>query len=169
MSKVISYNLPEGSGQLKPGEWVVLSTFYRGTGQSIAGSTIMHNGVFAAGYFNAAGTKALTDYWMQMFEKDPELLSLMKTLHGNFFDDSIESTSVYSYWSSNFMDDVDKGYAYRDILLTVAASKYVSSGFMDVTETNYFSFTGDDGLVDQIYEDYSDKLAELYIKYQYSQ
>ena len=40
---------------------------------------------------------------------------------------------------------------------------------MDVTETNYFSFTGDDGLVDQIYEDYSDKLAELYIKYQYSQ
>ena len=164
----VTIDLPEGGGQLKPGEWVVLSTFYRGTGQSIVGSTIMPNGVFAAGYFNAAGTKALTDYWMQMFEKDPELLNLMKALHGNYFEDSIESTSVSSYWSPTFMDDVDEQYAYRDIMPTVAASKYVSSGFMDVTVTNYFSFTGDDGLVEQIYEDYSDKLAELYVKYRVS-
>lgn len=126
----MTIDLPEDDGQLKPGDWVVLSTFYRGTGQSIAGSTIMPNGVFVAGYFSSAGTKALTDYWMQMFDKDPELLSLMKALHGNFFEDSIESTSVSSYWSSAFMDDVDEEYAYRYIMPTVAASKYVSSGFM---------------------------------------
>ena len=164
----MTIDLPEDDGQLKPGDWVVLSTFYRGTGQSIAGSTIMPNGVFVAGYFSSAGTKALTDYWMQMFDKDPELLSLMKALHGNFFEDSIESTSVSSYWSSAFMDDVDEEYAYRYIMPTVAASKYVSSGFMDVTVTDYFSFTGDDGLVDRVYEDYSDKLAELYVKYRVS-
>ena len=31
--------------------------------------------------------------------------------------------------------------------------------------TNYFSFTGDDGLADRIYEDYSERLAELYVKH----
>ena len=36
----------------------------------------MPNGIFALNYFNAEGTKALTDYWMQMFEKDPELLEI---------------------------------------------------------------------------------------------
>ncbi len=149
----VNIEAAEVSDTLKVGDWVVLSTFYRGTGQSIAGGFIMHNGVFVTSYFNAEGTSAVTDYWGQMFEKDPELLELMKANPGYFFEDSIESTSVSSYWSSSFLDDVDNGYAYREILPAVAASKYVSSGFVGVTVTDYFSFTGDNGIVDRIYED----------------
>jgi hypothetical protein len=150
------------------GDWVVLSTFYRGTGQSISGGCIMHNGVFVTNYFNAEGTAAVTGCWDRMFEKDPELLALMRANPGCIFEDSIESTSVSAYWSSTFMDDVDDGYAYRDILPAIAASRYVSSGFMGVTTTRFFSFTGDDGLADRIYEDYSNMLAELYVRYRVS-
>lgn len=113
----------------------------------------MHNGIFAPSYFSAEGAKALTDYWEQMFARDSELLMLMMANPGNYFEDSIELISVASYWTSSFLDNLPDGYAYSDILPTVAASKYVSSGFMGVTVTNYFTFTGDDGLVDRIYED----------------
>ena len=110
----------------------------------------------------------MTDYWDQMFERDPELLELMKANPGYIFEDSIESTSVSSYWSSSFLNDVDDGYAYKEILPAVAVSRYVTSGFMGVTVTDYFSFTGDNGIVDRIYEDYNDKLAEMYVKYRVS-
>ena len=155
----------ENGGKPKAGDWVVLSIFCRGTGQSIVGATTMRNGVFALNDFNAEGTKALTDYWEQMFARDPELLMLMMANPGNYFEDSIELISVASYWTSSFLDNMPDGYAYRDILATVAASKYITSGFMGVTVTNYFTFTGDDGLADRIYEDYSDRLADLYVKH----
>lgn len=164
----VEIELPEDTGELAAGDWVVLSTFYRGTGQSISGGHIMHNGVFVTSYFNAEGTAAVTGYWDQMFEKDPELLDMMRDNPGYIFEDSIESTSVSSYWSSTFMDDMDDGYAYRDILPAIAASRYVSSGFMGVTTTHFFSFAGDDGLADRIYEDYSDMLAEFYVRHRVS-
>ena len=153
----------EGAGEPQAGDWVVLSTFCRGTGQSIVGGTTMRNGIFALNSFNAEGTKALTDYWEQMLARDPELRMLMMANPGNYFEDSIELTSVASYWTSSFLDNMPDNYAYADILPTVAASKYVSSGFMDVTVTNYFTFTGDDGMADRIYEDYCERLAELYV------
>ena len=161
----IDIDVRGNGGELKVGDWVVLSTFCRGTGQSIAGSSTMYNGIFAPSYFDADGTKALTDFWEQMFARDPELMMLMMSNPGNYFEDSIELISVSSYWASSFLDNMPDGYAYRDILPTVAASKYVSSGFMGVTVTDYFTFTGDDGLADRIYEDYSDRLAELYVRH----
>ena len=159
---------PEDANELGVGDWVVLSTFYRGTGQSISGGCIMHNGVFVTSYFNAEGTAAVTGCWDHMFQEDPELLALMRANPGCIFEDSIEATSVSSYWASTFMDDMDDGYAYRDILPAIAASRYVTSGFMGVTTTRFFSFTGDDGLADRIFEDYNDMLAELYVRYRVS-
>ena len=161
----LEVSVREGAGEPQAGDWVVLSTFCRGTGQSIVGGTTMRNGIFALNYFNADGTEALTDYWEQMFARDPELLVLMRANPGNYFEDSIELTSASSYWSSSFLDKLPDGYAYRDILPTVAAGKYISSGFMGVKVTRFFSFTGDDGLADRIYEDYSDRLAELYVEH----
>lgn len=153
------------SEELAEGDWVVLSTFYRGTGQSIPGGRIMHNGVFVTNYFNEAGTSAVTGFWDEMLENDPELYSLMQENPGYIFEDSIEASSVSSYWASTIMEDVAEDYAYKDILPVIAASKYISSGFMGVTTTDFFSFSGDNGLVSRIYEDYNDKLAELYVKY----
>lgn len=150
---------------ISAGDWLILSTFYRGTGQSTSGGRIMHNGAFVTNYYNEAGTAAVTDYWDQMLENDPELKELMEANPGYIFEDSIESSSVSSYWASTMMDDIADDYEYKEILPIIAASKYISSGFMGVTVTDYFSFTGDDGLVSRIYEDYNDKLADLYVKY----
>ena len=158
-------DISDPQSQPKVGDWVILSTFCRGTGQSIAGVSTMFNGIFAPSYFNAEGTKALTHYWESMFMKDPELRMLMIANPGNYFEDSIELTSVASYWTTSLLDNMPDQYPYKDILPTVAASKYLSSGFMGITVTNYFSFAGDDGLADRIYEDYSEPLAERYVEH----
>lgn len=79
--------ISESQSQPKVGDWVILSTFCRGTGQSIAGVSTMYNGIFAPSYFNAEGTRALTDYWEFMFMKDPELRMLMIANPGNYFED----------------------------------------------------------------------------------
>lgn len=160
----VETGLTEGTEEEAAGDWAVLSIFSRGTGQSISGGHIMHNGVFVANYYDEDGTAALTGWWDQMLEKDPELMELLAANPGCIFEDSIESTSVSSYWSSDFPDAMEDDYPYRDILPAVAASKYVSSGFMDVKKTCYFSFVGDDGLADRIYEDYNGFLAGLYIQ-----
>lgn len=161
------------SEEIAVGDWVVLSTFYRGTGQCFSGESfsrgyLMHNGVFVPNYFSEAGTSVITDYWDQMFADDPELLELMQANKGYIFEDSIESTSASSYWASTFMDDVADDYEYKDILPMVVASSYTTAGLMGVSTTTFFSFSGDDGIVDRIFEDYNDKLAELYVKYRVS-
>ena len=142
-----------------------ISTFCRGTGQSIPNGYIMHNVPFVSNYFNEAGTTVLTDFWDNMMVRDPELLELMKRNDGYIFEDSIESSSSASYWALNFMDDVDDDYEYRDILPLVAASIHLSAGFSGTSKDTLFTFSGDDGIVDRIYEDYCDKTAELYVKY----
>ena len=81
----LDIDVSENGGEPKVGDWVVLSIFCRGTGQSIAGASTMHNGIFAPSYFSAEGTKTLTDYWEQMFARDPELLMLMMANPGNKF------------------------------------------------------------------------------------
>jgi len=150
--------------EIQPGDWVVLSTFSRGTGQAIPGGRIMHNTVFVTSYYNEEGTSVVTDYWNQMFEEDPELLELMKANPGCVFEDSIEASSVSSYWASGLTDEaVD--YKYQDILSLVAASRYTGSGFGGSTLTEFFKFSNDDGLTDRIYEDYNSLLADSYVKY----
>ena len=164
----VEIGIADGGDEPAAGDWVVLSVFCRGTGQSISGGHIMHNGVFVTSYYDKEGTDTLTGCWDQMLEKDPELLELMKSNPGCIFEDSIESTSVSSYWSTALPDALEEGYPYRDILPAIAAGKYVSSGFMGVKTTHYFSFVGDNGLADRIYEDYSDILAGLYIQHHVS-
>ncbi len=160
-------NLPglDNGTDIQPGDWVVISTFSRGTGQSISGGRIMHNGVFVTNYFNSAGTAALTDFWDAMMDRDPELLELMKANRGYIFEDSIESSSDASYWASTIMEDIPDSYKYKDILPLVAAGKHLSSSFLGTSITYFFGFDGDDGAFERIYEDYNNFLAELYVRY----
>ena len=160
----VTVEASEGNA-LAIGDWVIVSTFYRGTGQSIPGGRIMANGVFVTNYFNESGTAAVTSYWEQMFEQDPELKELMQANPGYIFEDSIEATYTTAFWSDTLLDDVDDNYVYKDILSLVAASKFVSSGTVGEGETVFFSFSNDDGMMSRIYQDYNDKLAELYLKY----
>lgn len=161
--------VPESSegDEIQAGDWVVLSSFYRGTGQAISGGRIMHNMVFVTSYYNELGTSTVTDYWDQMFEEDPELKELMEANQGYIFEDSIESSSVSSYWAAGLQDDA-ADLEYGDILSLVAASRYTGSGFGGSTLTEFFKFDNDDGLSDRIYEDYNTLLADSYVKYRVS-
>lgn len=161
----INVEAGEANGEIEAGDWVILSTFYRGTGQTISGGRIMHNGTFVTSYFNEEGTSAITDYWDQMFADDPELLELMKANPGYIFEDSIESSSTSSYWASGLDKDIAEDYEYGDILALVAASRYTGSGFGGTTLNEFYKFSGAENLTDRIYEDYNDLLAETYIKY----
>lgn len=161
--------VPESSDgdEIQPGDWVVLSSFYRGTGQAIEGGRIMHNMVFVTSYYNEVGTSTVTDYWDKMFEEDPELKELMEANPGYIFEDSIESSSTASYWAAGLQDDASD-LEYGDILSLVAASRYTGSGFGGTTLTEFFKFDNDDGLSDRIYEDYNTLLADSYVKYRVS-
>lgn len=161
--------VPESSDgdEIQPGDWVVLSSFYRGTGQAIPGGRIMHNTVFVTSYYNEVGTSTVTDYWNKMFEEDPELKELMEANPGYIFEDSIESSSTTSYWAAGLQDDASD-LEYGDILSLVAASRYTGSGFGGSTLTEFFKFDNDDGLSDRIYEDYNTLLADSYVKYRVS-
>ena len=161
--------VPESSDgdEIQPGDWVVLSSFYRGTGQAIEGGRIMHNMVFVTSYYNEVGTSTVTDYWDKMFEEDPELKELMEANPGYIFEDSIESSSTASYWAAGLQDDAEN-MEYGNILSLVAASRYTGSGFGGSTLTEFFKFDNDDGLSDRIYEDYNTLLADSYVKYRVS-
>ena len=161
--------VPESSegDEIQPGDWVVLSSFYRGTGQAIPGGRIMHNTVFVTSYYNEVGTSTVTDYWNKMFEEDPELKELMEANPGYIFEDSIESSSTASYWAAGLQDDAED-MEYSNILSLVAASRYTGSGFGGTTLTEFFKFDNDDGLSDRIYEDYNTLLADSYVKYRVS-
>lgn len=161
----VSFDGINSNSEIIIGDWVVISTFSRGTGQSIPGGRIMHNGVFVTNYFNKAGTTSLTDFWDNMMANDPELLELMRSNKGYIFEDSIEASSQSSYWASTIMEDTSDNYLYKDIMPLVAAGQFLSSGFMSTTLTKFYDFENDNGLIDRIYEDYSDKLAELYTRY----
>lgn len=163
-----SVNTSDGE-ELEAGDWVILSTFYRGTGQCFSGASasngnLMSNLCFVTSYYNEEGTSAVTGYWDQMFSSDPELLELMKENPGYIFEDSIESSSVSSYWAAGLQEDA-ADLEYADILSLVAAGRYTGSGFGGSTLTEFYKFSNDDGLTDRIYEDYNALLADSYVKY----
>jgi len=163
----------QGTGALVPGtnlhvgDYIVVSTFVRGTGQDVGGGAhIMANGAFVTNYFNQAGTNIVLDYWNAMLAQDPELKSLMQNaaVKGNIFEDSIEATNSTSYWTSTALADMTlpASYAYTDILPIVAASRHRGSGgFGSSPNADYYTFD-DSSLADLIYEDYNTQMGMLY-------
>ena len=79
------------------GDYVVLTTYMRGTGQVMSGGRgkLMHNMTYVTNYFNEIGTKIVTDYWDE-YILDPELISMMRSDNGYMFEDSIECNKTGS-------------------------------------------------------------------------
>lgn len=148
------------------GDYVVVSTFDRGTGQTIGAGKIMANGAFITNYFNQAGTQILTGFWDSMFARDPQLKSLMQnaTVKGNLFEDSIEVSGSESYWTTTALTDMNlTGNAYAGIMPIVAASRYAGGGYGPPTTVHAYSFD-DDTIAARIFEDYQSQFAAMYIQ-----
>ncbi|MCL2165054.1 MAG: hypothetical protein FWH55_11855, partial [Oscillospiraceae bacterium] len=71
------------NAEIAVGDWVVLTTYMRGTGQVMSGGMgkLMHNLTYCTNYFNEAGTKVITDYW-DNYILDAELIALMRANGG---------------------------------------------------------------------------------------
>jgi len=122
------------SDDIAVGDWVVVSTFYRGTGQVMSGGTsiVMHNRPYVMNYFDESGVKVIYDYWWKNIIDD-ELLALLRANGGSIFEDSIESQTSSAYWTFDMFEEYDKqykakgGYKYVDFIAALIASTNYSS------------------------------------------
>jgi hypothetical protein len=121
---------PDNGDEIAAGDWVVVSTFYRGTGQVQSGgmSIVMHNRPYVMNYFDESGIQVIYDYWWKNIIDD-ELLAMLEANGGSIFEDSIESQTDSAYWTFDLYDEVEKqyaargGYPYTDKLAMLAASE----------------------------------------------
>ena len=135
------------------GDYVILTTYMRGTGQVMAGGRgkLMHNMTYVTNYFNDEGTKILIDFW-EDYILDDVLVGMMRANDMYIFEDSIEAskTSQAAFWASDFFSRVNAGlavgfdadYAYSDILPSLMSSTNVT-------------WSNDGGLASRIKEDYN--------------
>lgn len=143
---------------VQAGDWVVVTTYYRGTGQLVSGGkeTLMYNRVYAVNYFDEAGINEVTNYWNEKI-LDDELRALIKE-NGNagIFEDSIEVSGSTSMWSYDLMQEVadhyGENYAYADALPAV----------MSIANASVYSFVNDDGVADRVQQDYNTLMGNLY-------
>lgn len=116
--------------EISAGDWVVVSTFYRGTGQvqAAGASVVMHNRPYVMNYFDESGIQVIYDYWWQHIIDD-ELLAMLKANHGSIFEDSIESQTDSAYWTFDIYDEIEKqyaaqgGYPYTDAVAVLVAAE----------------------------------------------
>lgn len=131
----VNLNGLNNDAQISAGDWVVVSTFYRGTGQVMSGgaSIVMHNRPYVMNYFDESGIKVIYDYWWKNIIDD-ELLALLRANKGSIFEDSIESTASSAYWTYDLYNEFNKqyqakgGYKYLDSVAALVASKNYSGG-----------------------------------------
>ena len=155
----------DNSEDLAAGDWVLLGTFYRGTGQVLSGGGIntMYGRTYATDYFSTEGIQEVLDYWNENFLSDPELLSLLKQNGSSIFEDSIEASHTGPFWTANLLDRFDEGYAYTDQLASVVAlSSSKSGGGFPGGGSSEPTITFDGDNTSRIVEDYNLKLGELY-------
>jgi len=116
--------------EISAGDWVVVSAFYRGTGQVESGgaSIVMHNRPYVMNYFDESGIQVIYDYWWEHIIDD-ELLAMLKANGGSIFEDSIESQTDSAYWTFDMYDEIKKqyaaqgGYPYTDAVAALVASE----------------------------------------------
>ncbi len=121
---------------------VVVSMFYRGTGQvrSGGGSYTMPYITYATNYFAEEGIQEVINYWENNILNDAELVELMaanaeKTGGLSIFEDSIEASHSTPFWSANMLQDGSEylGYNMAEILPLVMSADS-SSTFIFVDE-----------------------------------
>ncbi|MEO0279028.1 MAG: glycosyl hydrolase, partial [candidate division WOR-3 bacterium] len=114
------------SEEVRPGDWIIVAIYRRGTGQvqSGPGSVLMYGRTYAVNYFDEVGAKAIIEFWEKNL-LDDELRALLRQnallTDGSscFFEDSIELSTSSKFWVHDLLDELSKrlpNYPYRDKL-----------------------------------------------------
>ncbi len=123
------------SDEIEAGDWIVVGTFYRGTGQIYSGSegeadkqVTMENRCYVTNYFDYTGIEVVEDYWNNTILQDEELVEMMRIngeMGASIFEDSIEASTSTSFWAYDLADETvnyfGTDYEYANMLPFVVA------------------------------------------------
>ena len=124
-----------GSDEIGAGDWVILTSFVRGTGQLFNGgsATLMHNRPYVMNFFALKGIQAVTDYWDNHILTDSDLAAMIRENGGSIFEDSIEANVSTSLWVSDLPEELTayygEDYAYAELLPAIVGGYRGGGGF----------------------------------------
>ncbi len=165
VSGLLSDYTPSEGDEIAAGDYIVVSSYYRGTGQVFSDggfggySESMVNNLYVPNYLDREGIKVITDYW-DKYILDDEMLALMeenaKVADPMLFEDSLELVGN-TLWSSKMAEGIanafGEDYAYAAALPIVTA----------VNNNSSLSFEDEDSeITSQINTDYSTLKSYLY-------
>ncbi|MBC7217000.1 MAG: hypothetical protein H5U36_02260 [Candidatus Caldatribacterium sp.] len=146
---LLSGYTPSKGDDIKPGDWILVSVYRRGTGQvqSGPGSVLMYGRTYCVDYFDESGAQAIIYTWEKNV-LDGELRELLKENKGSIFEDSIEVSTSSSLWSHDLLEELRDDYPFKQQMPLVVA---LGPSSFDRKE-----------LADRIKEDYEQLLGHLY-------
>lgn len=156
---------PSEGDEIAAGDYVVVSSYYRGTGQVFSDggfggySESMVNNLYVPNYLDREGIKVITDYW-DNYILDDEMISLMRenaeTADSMLFEDSLELVGG-TLWTKNIQQGIanafGEDYQYASALPIVTA----------VSGSSALRFDSEDSeITEKISTDYSSLKDYLY-------
>lgn len=129
---------------LSNGEYTLVNTYSRGTGQVMSDGPFggagdsMYGRTYVTNYFSEGGTDAIIEYWEENI-LDDELRALLEENGSSIFEDSIEAStkSGGSFWSEDVVDRFAEDYGTdiaENLPLIVALSNQLSSSEISISD-----------------------------------
>lgn len=156
---VAGLDLSASAGEgLAVGDYVLIGSYYRGTGQVMSGGTsiVTRNRCWVPDYFSSGGVAKIVKFWNDHI-LDDEMLALLKENGGkngtSIFEDSIEIYSEGAFWTQNLVQDFAdfNGYDVTNYISLLTMGQAAS--FDDTAEAS------------RILEDYNLLLGDLFSKH----
>jgi len=161
---------PSDGDTLAPGDYVLIGTYHRGTGQTQSGGTSMtiYNRSYVTDYFSDRGIQKVFEFWDRNI-LDDEMLALLKengAKNGtSIFEDSIEIHAEKPLWTYDLLDEFKayNGYDAAKYAPVFAMMNRRPGGFGGRGEQAAPSPSFDDAAAaNRIKEDYNLLLGHLY-------
>lgn len=158
---------PANGDTLAPGDYVLIGTYHRGTGQTQSGGTSMtiYNRSYVTDYFSDRGAQKVFEFWDKNI-LDDEMLALLKengAKNGtSIFEDSIEIHAEKPLWTYDLLDEF-KAYNGYDAakyapVLVMGSSRPGGMGGQAAASPSF----DDASAANRIKEDYNLLLGHLY-------
>jgi hypothetical protein len=158
---------PSGGDALAAGDYVLIGTYHRGTGQTQSGGTTLtiYNRSYVTDYFSDKGVQKVFEFWDKNI-LDDEMLALLKengAKNGtSIFEDSIEIHAEKPLWTYDLLDEFRKYNGYDAAKYApVIAMTSSRPGAMGGQSSGTPSFD-EAAAANRIVEDYNLLLGHLY-------